>query len=229
VALFNLCFMFGLQSVPASRGSLIIALNPAATLVGGALFLHEPLTGRRVLGIAVALLGVAIDLGHGNPLALFAGPPGWGEVALFGCVLCWAAYTLVGKGILGGGLSPLAATTYAALTGTAMLAAASAVTGALNVPDASPRGWLAMLFLGVIGTAVAWVWFYDGVRAIGPARTAVFINLVPVVAITLGVLLLHEALEFSMAVGAALVVTGVFIINRPSRAGAAMPAPSHTG
>ena len=67
----------------------------------------------------------------------------------------------------------------------------------------------------MFGTAIAFVWFYDGVKALGPARTAVFINLVPVAAVTLGVLLLGEPLELSMLTGGALVILGVFIINRP--------------
>src|SRR5215475_6247808 len=92
VAVTNLCFMYGLQTVSAARASLIFALLPAATRLGGRWFLHEPLTGARILGIATALLGVAVELGGGNPLALFAGRGGLGEVALFGCVLAWSAY-----------------------------------------------------------------------------------------------------------------------------------------
>ena len=114
--------MFALQTVTASRGALIMALIPAATLVGGALFLHEPLTRPRVLGIALALVGVAVDLGDGNPLRMFTGPIGIGEIAMFGCVLAWSAYTLLGKRVLGEGMSPLVATTFAALTGTVILA-----------------------------------------------------------------------------------------------------------
>jgi len=65
------------------------------------------------------------------------------------------------------------------------------------------------------------------VHAIGPARTSVFVNLVPIFAITFAVLLLNEPLLPSMIVGAALVVSGVFIINWPARAGAAAATPSH--
>jgi drug/metabolite transporter (DMT)-like permease len=228
VAAYNLCFMFGIQKVSAARGALIIALAPAATLLGGAMFLHEPLNRYRVLGIIVALLGVTVELSGGNPLMLFSAHLGIGEAAIFGCVLSWAAYTLIGKRMLGEGLSPLATTAYAALVGTAMLVAVSIVAGDLGVPRVSPKAWASLAFMGVLGTAVAFVWFYDGVRAIGPARTAVFINLVPVVAITLGVLLLGEALHGSMLAGGALVVTGVFIINRaPAAAVPAPHAPSH--
>lgn len=229
VAMYNLCFMYGLQTVPASRASLIIALNPAATLVGGALFLSEPLSRDRILGIALALLGVAVELSAGNPMNLFARGPLLGELAMFGCVVSWAAYTLLGKRMLGEGVSSLAATTYAALAGTLLLVAINAVTGNLHVPQASPKAWWCIAFIGVFSTALAYVWFYDGVRAIGPARTAVFINLVPVVAIALGVSLLGEQLVPSMVIGAALVVSGVFIINRAPVAAPARHAPAHTG
>ena len=224
VALYALLYMYGLQTVTASRGSLIMALIPAATLLGGALFLHEPLTRQRALGVVLALVGVAVELGGGNPLKLFTAPMGIGEVALFGCVIAWSAYTLLGKRIMGDGMSPLAATTCAALTGTAILFVVCLATGDLAIPHATWQGWLALAFMGVLGTAIAYIWFFDGVKAIGPARSAVFINLVPVVAITLGVLLLGERLDISMIAGAALVVSGVWIINRAPAAPAAAPA-----
>ncbi len=217
VAAYNLLFMFGLERVPASRASLLVALNPVATLIGSALFLHEPLTRHRVAGILLALTGVAIVLGHGHPLDLFTGQVGIGEAALVGCAMAWATYTMLGKRILRG-LSVLAATTYAALTGTVVLAMAAAVTGNLNVPHASLQGWVALGFLGLFGTVIAFVWFYEGVKALGPPRTSVFINLVPVAAVTLGVVLLGEPLELSMLTGGVLVILGVFIINRPAAA-----------
>ncbi len=220
VVLYNVLFMFGMQSVTASRGSLIIATIPVATLLGGAMFLHEHLTLRRGVGIVLALLGVAVELGHGNPFVLFQGHAGIGEAALFGCVLSWAAYTLLGKGLLKE-LSPLAATTYAAIVGTAMLAMIGLATGDLVVPAATLRGWAGLAFLGLFGTALAYIWFYDGVQTIGPARSAVFVNLVPIAAIALAVLLLGEPLERSMIVGGSLVVAGVFVINWPVRAEAA--------
>jgi drug/metabolite transporter (DMT)-like permease len=224
VAIYALLYMYGLQTVTASRGSLIMALIPAATLLAGALFLHEPLTRQRVLGVVLALVGVAVELGDGNPLKLFTGPVGYGEVAMFGCVLAWSAYTLLGKRIMGEGMSPLAATTCAAITGTAILFVVCAVTGDLAPPQANWKGWLALAYMGLLGTAIAYIWFFDGVKAIGPARSAVFINLVPVVAITLGVLLLGERLDVSMVAGAALVVSGVWIINRAPTVPAAAPA-----
>jgi len=214
VVLFNLCFMYGLARVPASRASLIMALNPAVTLLGAAIFLHERLTRAKVLGIVIALAGVAVVLGHGNPFNLFGGSVGIGEIVLFGCPVAWAANTLIAKRMLAN-LSAIAQTAWASIAGTAMLAVLLELQDGIAIPVVSLRVWAALIFLGTFGTAIALVLFYDGVRRIGPARASVFINLVPVFAVALGVLLLDETLEPSMLVGGALVVAGILILNRP--------------
>ena len=226
VLVFNLCFMYGLSRVPASRASLIMAVNPAVTLLGAVIFLRERPTRGKVIGIAVALAGVAVVLSHGNPANLVRGSVGVGEVVLLGCPLAWAANTLVAKRMLPD-VSAIAATTWSAIVGTAMLAVVNAFTGTTLAPlGASWRAWAALLFLATLGTAVALVLFYDGVRRIGAARASVFINLVPVFAVMLGVLLLGEPLELSMVTGGALVVAGVCILNRP-QAPRALAATTH--
>ena len=218
VAAYNLFFMWGLKSVPAGRAALIVALNPAATLAGAALFFGDRLDARKLAGIAVALLGAAIVIGRGDPLALVAGGLGAGELTILGCVASWAAFTLIAKRLMAG-LSPLAITVYASLTGTLMLAAATLVDGAPLVPGASLPAWAALAFLGAFGTAVAFVWYNDGVHRLGTARAPVFINLVPVFAVALGALLLGERVDASMLAGGALVLAGVYTLNAPRRGG----------
>jgi drug/metabolite transporter (DMT)-like permease len=211
---FNLCFMYGLALIPASRASLIMALSPAVTLLGAALFLQEHLTRNKVIGIVIALVGVAVVLGHGNPLGVVSGSVGVGELVMFGCPLAWAVNTLLAKRMLPD-MAPIGSTIWSALIGTAMLAVVAAFSGQLLAVGVSWRAWAALVFVAIFGTAMALVLFYDGVRCIGAARTSVFINLVPVFAVALGVLLLGEPLEPSMLVGGALVFGGIFLLNRP--------------
>jgi drug/metabolite transporter (DMT)-like permease len=128
----------------------------------------------------------------------------------------WAAFTLIAKRLMAG-LSPLAITTYASFTGTALLGLAVLADGASFLPSASARAWAAIAFLGVLGTAVAFVWYSDGVRLLGAARASVFINLVPVAAVALAWLILGEAVDASMIAGGALVVAGVYALNAPRR------------
>ena len=213
VFVFNLCFMYALALIPASRASLIMALNPAITLLAAAMFLHERLTRHKVMGIALALVGVAVVLGHGNPLHLVSGGVGIGEIVMFGCPLSWAANTLIVRRMLPT-MSAISSTTWSALTGTVMLALVAAATGAMLPEGVSWRAWTAIFFIAIFGTAIGLALFYDGVRRIGAARTSVFINLVPVFAVSLGVIVLGEPLEASMLVGGALVIGGIFLLNR---------------
>lgn len=216
VAAYNLFFMAGLKLVPAGRAALIVALNPAAVLAGAALLFGERLSARKLGGMALALAGAAVVIGRGDPLALVAGEVGRGEALVFGCVVSWAAFTLVAKRLLAG-LSPLAVTTWASFTGTAILGAAVAADGAPFLPQATLSAWGALAFLGVFGTAVAFVWYNDGLRRLGPARAPVYINLVPVAAVVLAWLVLGERVEASTFAGGALVLAGVYVLNATPR------------
>ena len=217
VFVYNLCFLYGIRTVPASRAALIVAINPVFVALGAWLLFRQRLTRIRMLGSALALVGAATVISHGNLLALLAGNLGRGEALLVACTFSWVAYTLIGSRMLAG-MSPLAATTYAAISGTAMLIVTAAWTEGLTLPSASLAGWGSVVFLGVLTTAVAFVWYYEGVKTIGPARAGVFINLVPVMAVVLGVLLLGESLDAATVVGGAITIAGVFLLNRPSAA-----------
>ncbi len=210
---YNLFFLGALSRLPASRGSLIVALNPVVTIAAAAWLFSERLSPRRWAGVALALAGVWIVVTRGDLAGLFTGAIGAGELMMFGAVCCWAAYTLIGRGIRG--LTPLSATTYASLFGTAMLALAAAPgLPAFDPAVLGPGVIAAILYLGVLGTAVAFVWYYRAVQVLGPARTVIFNNLVPVFGATFGVLLLGEPLSASMVVGGVLAVSGVMLVSR---------------
>jgi drug/metabolite transporter (DMT)-like permease len=211
---YNLFFLGALARLPASRSSLIVALNPVLTIAAASLLLGERLGARRWLGVGVALAGVWIVVTRGELAGLLGGAIGAGELMMFGAIVAWAAYTLVGRSVLEG-LTPIAATTWATLFGTAMLA----VVAAPQLPRVdwgavSLAASLSVLYLGLLGTAVAFVWYYRAVQVLGPSRTVIFNNLVPVFGAAFGVLLLGEPLSLSMVVGGAVAVAGVMLVSR---------------
>jgi drug/metabolite transporter (DMT)-like permease len=211
---YNLLFLGALALLPASRTSLIVALNPVVTIMLSAWLFGERVTRLRGLGILLALAGVWIVVSRGDPLGSLAGAIGRGEIMMFGAVCCWAAYTLIGRSVLRG-LTPLAATTYASLSGTAMLAVvATPALLRLESGALSPAVFASVLYLGLLGTGVAFVWYYRAVRRLGPSRTVIFNNLVPVCGATFGVTLLGEPLLPSMVVGGALALAGVMLVSR---------------
>jgi len=218
VFVWNACFFPALERVPAGRGALIMALNPIGTALGMGLIFRERLTRRRWLGIAVALAGAAVVISRGDLPSLFTGALGSGELLLFGTVLGWVSYTLIGRGVLVR-VSPLATTTWAALFGGAMLAVAAVLERPWAAVAALPvQGWLSISYIGIFGTVVAFVFFSEGVRRIGPSRTAIFINCVPVFGVTFAALFLGEPILASMVVGGLMVIGGVLLTTRPTRA-----------
>ena len=128
----------------------------------------------------------------------------------------WVIYSLIGKVIIRS-LAPMAAATYACLFGNLVL-----VIPAFLEPNNfltvgySLQAWLALVYLAVFGSAMPLAWFYQGIKAIGPARAATFINFVPVSGVFTSWLLLNETLDLSLIIGAILVVGGICLINRPT-------------
>jgi drug/metabolite transporter (DMT)-like permease len=218
VAVFSGFFFAGLERVPAGRGALIMAHNPVGTALAMALVLRERLAASRWLGIALALAGVAVVISRGDPGAFGSGALGAGELMFFGSVAGWVTYTIIGRSVLGK-VSSLATTTYAALFGTAILAVGALFEeGWRAIAAFDARAWVAVAYLGSFGTVLPFVFFNEGVRRIGPSRTAIFINLVPVFGVSLAALILGEPILASMAVGGAMVIAGVALTNRAARA-----------
>lgn len=217
VVLYNLFFFAALTEMPASRTALFVAFNPISVAVVMAALGKERLTRTRILGILTALFGALVVIGNGEIATIFASFTrnfGWGEAFMCGAVLSWVGYTVIGRRVLGE-MSPLAATTYAAIWGFAMLFVASAWTG--DLPDAraiSFENVSALLYLAIGGTVLPFVWYYQGVQELGAGRAAVFTNLVPFVGVVLGFVLLGEALTNAMLAGGALVILGVAITNK---------------
>lgn len=207
---YNFFFFKGLKLVPASHGALLVALNPIMVMLLSAWRYGEKIRPVKLAGVLLSLTGVVMVISRGNPVRLLEGFE-WGDAFMLGCPITWAIYTLAGKEALKH-TSPLQASAWASMTGCAMLLLfAGTETVPLEVPG---KVWLALAYLGIIGTVLAFVWYYEGVARLGVTRTAIFNNLVPVFALLLSVLILHESVHWYTWAGAALVISGVLVINR---------------
>ncbi len=215
---YNILFFSGLQHIEAGRASLIIALNPLAITLLSCMFLKEALTLRQFSGVFLSLIGAVFVISNGHPSVLFSGNFGIGELEILGCVASWATYSLIGRTVLKT-LTPLASVFYSALIGTLLLFIPALLEGSsIYSPSFSSTTWLSLFFLGLLGTAVGFSLYYKAIQKIGPTRSGVFINLVPLFSILLSWALLDETIKPTVLSGGLLVLTGVTITNFPIKA-----------
>lgn len=210
---YNVFFFNGLRHISAGRASLIIASTPLVITVFASIFFRERLSLLNICGILLSLGGAITVISNGHPGALFTGAFGPGESALFGCVLSWAAYSLIGRSILAV-LSPLTAVCYSSVIGTLLLSLPAAREGLFSrLTSITMADWASLAYLGLCGTALGFFLYYQGIKKIGATRAGIFINLVPVFALLLSWLLLGEVLKPVVLAGGLMVMTGVSLTN----------------
>lgn len=211
---YNVLFFKGLKLIEAGRASLIIANNPILIALLSVVFFRERLTAVQGVGILLSVTGAAVVISQGQISRLLQGPLGWGELYIFGCVISWVVYSLVGKAVLRG-LSPLVAVAYSSTVGAVCLlwpALGEGMAGAIG--SYPPVAWASLAYLAVFGTVLGFLWYYEGIQAIGATKASLFINFVPVSAILMAFVILREPATLSLLSGGMLVTGGVFLTNR---------------
>ena len=209
----NFLFFSGLRLIQANRGAIIIALGPISILLFSSMLLKEQLSKFKIMGICISVIGAMIVISKGDFSVIFQGKIGMGELYMLGCVLSWTFFTLLGKRIMEL-LSPLVVLAYASLITTIILLYPVLLEGKIIlVFQGKPLIFLSALALGLLGTAFAYNWYYEGIKKIGPSRAGAFINLVPIFAAVLSTLIFKEAITASFIFGAFMVFSGVYITN----------------
>lgn len=217
IFLYNICFFGALARVPAGRTSLFVSLTPIVTAILAVIIFSERLGLRRWLGIAVALLGAIVVITRGDLIggvADISQSLGLGELMMLGAVFSWASYTLISRKILET-LSPIVATTYSILWGIVFLSI-GAISEFKDIDWIllDWRVWTSVFYLGAFGTVLAFIWYYQGIQTVGPSRTAIFTNLVPVFGVLFSALLLGEPILISMVTGGLIAILGVSLVNK---------------
>jgi drug/metabolite transporter (DMT)-like permease len=214
IFIYNVFFFKGLKLIEAGRAAIVIANNPIVVALLSILFFKEKLSVLKTIGIIISVSGALIVITKGNLSEIISSNIGRGELYIFICVLSWAAFSLIGKAILKG-LSPLVAITYTTLVGDVFLFVPAYFNGLTdNVWQYSAQAWFGVFYLGFFGTVVGYVWYYEGIRIIGPIKSSLFINFVPISAVVLAFIILREPLTPSLISGTVLVSIGVYLTNK---------------
>jgi len=211
---YNVLFFKGLKIIEAGRASLIIANNPIFITLFASYFFKEKLNPIKITGIIISVIGAIIVISRGNFIELLNGNVGWGEFYIFCCVLTWVAYTLIGKAVMTD-LSPLVSVSYSSVVGAVALFVPAYFEGMMrDLVHYSTVDWFGIFYLGFFGTVLGFVWYYQGIKIIGPMKASQFINFVPISAVLLAFFMLGESITLSLLVGTIFVISGVYLTNR---------------
>jgi drug/metabolite transporter (DMT)-like permease len=212
---------WGETRIPSSLASVLNGTSPLFTILIANLFLHdERITLPRILGLVVGFAGVVIllskDLG-----AASVHPSVLGQAAVILAAAFYAAGSVFARTQVQG-LSPLvhALVPLVAADATLWLALPFAERP-MRLPGL-PLTWIALRWLGLLGSCVAYLLYFHLIRQWGPTRTTLVTYVFPLVGLCLGILFLHESADWRLLVGAALVVLGIGVVNLK----AAGPAPA---
>lgn len=211
--LFNVFLFYGLQTVTAVRSAVIIAFTPAVVALLSGLFFKEKITLCMSIGILCAFVGVVITVSNGSISLILKGGISTGDLFLLGSVAAWTVFTIITKFAVRN-LKPLTVLTYGSLLGAILLIPFTIWEGGLGeLSRQAPEAWISLLYLSVGAAGIAYLWYYEGIKAVGVSRAAIFLNLEPVSAIILGICILGEQLSLPVTIGALLVVGGLVLTN----------------
>jgi drug/metabolite transporter (DMT)-like permease len=203
--LYQYLFVGGLARTSVANSSLLIAMTPVLiallTAAGG----HH-IKRQHWAGTALSLLGIYLVIGRG---IRFAGESAHGDLMVAAAVICWAVYTMAARRLMQRH-SPFGVTALSMSIGTCLyLPFAWPALARVHWSSVSTRSWMALAYSAIFALCIAYTIWYAAVKEIGSARTAVYSNLVPIVAMATAVIWLGEPLTVLKAIGAAAVVLGV--------------------
>jgi drug/metabolite transporter (DMT)-like permease len=209
--LFN---YYGLRTIPASEAGMIMGLTPVLTVLLSSFFFKEPLTRRKTGGSLLSFAGVLLVVA--KPVGGTAASSWRGDLFVGIGVCCWVLYTLFSRKVLKRH-SSLTLSLATISIGTALLAPFALMEkGAFFEWEKVPfSAWIALAYLILFASALAFVVWNIGLQAVGPERASVFSNLIPVTALLLGMFLLAEQISARQVAGMVLILTSVWLVNRP--------------
>ena len=210
--LYNTFLGWGETRVAAGTASLIIALNPAFIYTLSVIFLGERFAWHRVAGLAVAFGGLFVIIRWGSGRAVALDDVGYAFITMLAPVN-WAIYTVSGKPLVERYPPLLVAGVAMMFAGLfSLVFVRPSLLARLPVFPAS--FWWAVLFLAWPCTVFAFVVWFGALERMPAGRVAGFVYFVPMFAVSFGRWLLDEPVTPALAVGAAILVVGVWLINR---------------
>jgi len=217
ITMHQITLAWGLQYTTAGTGSLILGLNPLTTAVLAMLFLGEPMSFRKTIGVLMGFSGVLLVVLNNSAGVQLSGH---GDLIMFFSMLMYVIGGLLVRKIAMQGVPALIITGYSHAVAAVLLWIAAFVIYPSDVfasIDTSPFTWLVILVSGGISTGLGTIGWNYGIGQLGASRTAVFLNGMPLASLIFAAIFLDEQLKWIHVAAFVLVVGGVYLGSQQIR------------
>jgi drug/metabolite transporter (DMT)-like permease len=205
----------GLVTAKATTTAWIITTIPIFIALLGRFMLKERLGWDRIAGIVIATAGVILVIAHGDVQSVLLGTFGtFGDLLVLISAVNWAVFSVLSRKAL----QHHPATQmmfFVMLFGwifTTVWFFSLNHTGELA--HISITGWISLLFLGIVCSGFAYVFWYDALKALSASQVGSFLYIEPLVAVIVAALILGEPLFVAAFFGGGLIFAGVWLVNR---------------
>lgn len=206
--IYQRMFLAGVARTSVANSSLILGCTPVIVALLSSLAGHERLAPARWAGAALSFAGIYAIAGHRASLSSTTLA---GDLLMLGSTVCWSLYTVLAQPLLRRH-SPLVVTGWSMALGTVVyLAIAAGPLMATDWAAISTLSWILMVSSSLLALAFAYMIWYSAVQRIGSARTAVYSNVTPIIAMLVAAVWLGERPTGLQLAGAALVLTGLAV------------------
>ncbi|MBV1756818.1 MAG: DMT family transporter [Dethiosulfatibacter sp.] len=211
---YHMFFFYALRYTDASKASMINAINPLLTALLAVIFLGERLTSRKIFFILTAFAGVVLTLSNWNLQRIISFDLNLGDLLMLCGAMMWATYGIIVKRIMPF-FTPLKLTTYTFMFSAIMLFPFTAKE--LISLDYVQIGWmpfLAVLYMAIFPSVIGYTIQQMAIKELGAGKTALFINLVPVISTIFAIIFLGEKLFKLNVVSGAIIIVSVILFRK---------------
>ena len=211
ITFYQVFFIKGVSMMPASTASVFMGTSPIfiallATVVG-----EERIPPAGWVGIAISSCGFLLVVAGENGGLVFTWDAWRGALLILLANACWAGYTVFSKPVLERN-SAFRLAAVGSIAGTAVyLPFAAGDLAKVDWARIPWQGWGAIGYAGLVAIFLCFIIWYESVKEVGSAKTGVYSNLTPILAIFVAGLVLGERLSATQAIGAAVTRAGVYL------------------
>ena len=204
----------GLVTSEASTTAWLVSTAPVFMALLGWLFLKESLSSRTITGFLLATIGVVLVVTKGDIRSIFNGKFGAsGDILILISALNWAIFSVLSRPILKR-FSAIKVTFYVLFFGW-LLTSVQFLVGHhwVEFNQLSVDGWTSIAFLGIFCSALAYIFYNDGLKLLPASKVGAFLYLEPLIATIAAAAVLSESIVLASLAGGGLILLGVWLVN----------------